>query len=326
MRASRLLSILLLLQNRGRMTAEALAEDLAVSVRTIYRDIEALGTAGVPVYGDSGPGGGFALLAGYRTRLTGLTVDEAQSLVLAGMPGPAAELGLGAVVASTAEKLRAAMPAELSERAERIQARFHFDAPGWYHDGDPSPHLAAVADAVWQQHRIAIRYRRWKAPVEVTRELEPYGVVLKAGRWYVVASDVERPGPRTYRVNQIVALSTVDERFDRPVDFDLGAYWRGHLADFRERLWQGEATVRVSAAGRERIGTLMAGAVADSVEASASEPDARGWVTATMPIESLIHAHTEMLKLGAEVEVLAPEELRQMVSATAASLAVIYRE
>jgi predicted DNA-binding transcriptional regulator YafY len=326
MRASRLLSVLLLLQNRGRMTADALADELSVSVRTIYRDIEALSAAGVPVYGDAGPGGGFALLAGYRTRLTGLTTDEAQALALTGMPGPAAELGLGAVVASTAAKLRAALPAELSERAERIQARFHFDAPGWYHDGDASPHLSAVADAVWNQRRVAVRYRRWKAPVEVTRELDPYGVVLKAGRWYLVASDVARPGARTYRVNQILALSPMEQSFQRPGGFDLAAYWRTHLIDFRAGLWQGEATIRISAAGRDRMAELMAGAVADAVESSASAPDARGWVTATMPIESQEHAHTEMLKLGAEIEVLAPADLRARLSRTALGLAAIYRE
>src|ERR1700691_3588804 len=136
MRASRLVSMLLLLQTRGRLTAQQLADELEVSVRTIYRDAEALNAAGVPVYGDAGPAGGYQLLAGYRTRLTGLTAAEAEALQFAGMPGPAAELGLGTVLATAQLKLDAALPEGLRERSARIQERFFLDAPGWYHDGD----------------------------------------------------------------------------------------------------------------------------------------------------------------------------------------------
>ena len=124
MRASRLVSLLLLLQTRGRMTAQQLADELEVSVRTVYRDVESLHEAGVPLYGDAGPAGGYQLLAGYRTRLTGLNSDEAEAMFLAALPGPAAELGLGSVMAAAQLKVKAALPPELADRSGRIQERF----------------------------------------------------------------------------------------------------------------------------------------------------------------------------------------------------------
>jgi len=187
MRASRLLSLLLLLQTRGRMTAQQLAGELGVSVRTVYRDVEALGAAGVPLYGDAGHAGGYQLLGGYRTRLTGLTAAEAEALFLSGLPGPAAELGLGSVLAAATLKLRAALPASLRESADRLTERFYLDAPGWYRRPEDVPHLPAVASAVWERQVIQVTYQRWKEPAEVTRRLEPHGLVLKAGTWYVVA-------------------------------------------------------------------------------------------------------------------------------------------
>ncbi|AEH08928.1 MULTISPECIES: helix-turn-helix transcriptional regulator [Protofrankia] len=187
MRASRLLSVLLLLQTRGRLTAREIADELEVSVRTVYRDLDSLAEAGVPVVAERGATGGYQLLAGYRTRLTGLTSDEADSLFLAGMPDAAAELGLGTVLAAVERKLLAALPERTRERAVRARERFHLDAPGWFRAAEATPLLAEVADAVWEQRRIRVTYQRWRAPREVTRHLEPLGVVLKSGTWYLVA-------------------------------------------------------------------------------------------------------------------------------------------
>ncbi|MET7617539.1 YafY family protein [Streptomyces sp. NPDC005408] len=315
MKSSRLVSILLLLQTRGRMTAAQLAQELEVSVRTVYRDVDALHTAGVPLYGDAGHAGGYQLLAGYRTRLTGLSAGEAEALFLSGIPGPAAELGLGSALAAAQLKLRAALPAELRSQADRMRSRFHLDAPGWYASDDEVPYLTAVADAVWHSRVLDIRYRRWKEPTDVDRRLEPYGLVLKAGRWYVVAA----PGPRTYRVDQILELAVGEGEFEPPTDFDLAAYWQRYQADFHARLYGGDALVRLSPAAAARLTGAAARALADT---GTDEPD--GWTRALLPIESVDHAHGEFLAMGAEIEVLGPPELRARIAATARALAERY--
>ncbi|MFF5537168.1 helix-turn-helix transcriptional regulator [Streptomyces cinerochromogenes] len=326
MRASRLLSALLLLQTRGRMTARQLAEELEVSVRTVYRDMESLAAAGIPLYGDPGHEGGYRLVDGYRTRLTGLTVEEAEALSLAGLPGPAADLGLGTVLATAQLKLRAALPDELRDRTGEVRQRFHLDTSGWYAEADPAPHLAAVADAVWRQRRVRVRYRRWKAPQEVTRTLEPYGLVLKSGRWYLVAG---RPDDgrtcRTYRVSQILRIQVREDRFERPQDFDLAAHWRSYLAGFDARRHQGEAVVRLSPRILERLPDLMEPAVVRAAQASAGPPGPDGRVQVVIPVESVDHAVGMLLRLGAEAEVVAPTALRTRMAQTVAALADVYR-
>ncbi|MEV5764512.1 WYL domain-containing protein [Micromonospora sp. NPDC052213] len=322
MRASRLVSLLLLLQTRGRMTAPELAEALEVSVRTVYRDVESLGAAGVPVYADRGPAGGYRLVDGYRTRLTGLTAGEAEALSLAGMPGPAAELGLGSVLAAAELKLRAALPAELADRGGRIRQRFHLDAPTWFREPEPTPHLAELARAVWEDRRVEVRYRRWKAPREVTRTLAPLGVVLKAGRWYLVADAGGQV--RTYRVAAILALTVLDERFDRPDGFDLARCWQEHADRYERGVYRDEARVRMTTAALELAAHVLPPAMSRAARAAASEPDPAGWVHTTVPIESVKHGHVELLKLGAHVEVLAPAELRDRLAATAHALAALY--
>src|SRR5215470_11162842 len=322
MRASRLVSIVLLLQARGRLTAAELAGILEVSVRTIYRDVGALHAAGIPLYGDAGPAGGYQLLDGYRTRLTGLTPPEAEALALAGIPGPAAELGLGAVLAAAQLKLDAALPAEMRARAALVRERFHLDAPGWYYDGDSVPHLSMVADTVWKQQRIEIRYRRWRAPTDVTRSLDPHGIVLKAGKWYLVARD--HRGMRTYRVNQILSLAVLAEHFERAEDFDLADYWAAGITKFRAVLHQGKATIRLSPAGRDRAAVLYNAETIRALRATASPPDQDGWVRAVVPIESIENAKSEFLRLGADVEIIEPAELRAQISVVTRSLAAIY--
>jgi predicted DNA-binding transcriptional regulator YafY len=319
MRASRLLSILLKLQTRGRMTARALADEFETSVRTIYRDIDQLSAAGVPVYADRGRCGGFQLMEGYRTQLTGLSSAEAQSLFLAGLPGPAAELGLGDAMAQAQLKLLAALPAEGRQGAARVASRFHLDPIGWFRSAEHAEVLPSLALAVWNSLRIRVRYDAWAGVVD--RDLEPLGLVLKAGVWYLVAQ-VGGGEQRTYRVSQIQTLALTDDSFERPDGFDLAAYWTAWAKDFETRLYRGEATLRLSPEGLRRL--CVVSPEIDLAGRLAEAPDADGWTQVTLPMESLDHSAGEILKLGAEAQVLAPPELREKMGEIARRLAGLY--
>ena len=336
MRASRLLSILLLLQARGRMTAQALADEFEISIRTVYRDVDQLSAAGVPVYADRGRDGGFQLLDGYRTRLTGLTPAEAEALFLSGLPGPAADLGLGDAVAAAQLKLMAALPAEKRNAAARVAGRFHLDLVGWFQKVQSKAVLPALATAVWNTRRIHIRYERRTGIAE--RELEPLGLALKAGIWYLVAQVVSKPvvpnpvvpmavpdaaALRTYRVAAIQTLNLTDEVFTRPKDFDLAAYWTAAAKEFETSVYKAEAKLRLSPQGLKLLSKL-APAVGEMAGRTKSAADKTGWTRVTIPIESIEHAAGEMLKLGAEAEVLTPPELRQRMAEIAADMGKIY--
>ncbi|MBX7466350.1 WYL domain-containing protein [Streptomyces sp. MAG02] len=322
MSAGRLLSLLLLLQSRGRMSAPAIAEELGVSVRTAYRDLTRLQDAGVPVYAEPGRGGGYQLLDGYRTRLTGMSEGEARALFFAGLPGPAADLGLAEEVATARLKLLAALPTGLREEAAQTAAVFHLDAPGWYREPEQTPQLPLFVDAVLTRRAVDVRYRRWRAPQEVHRRLRPYGLVLKSGIWYVVAAAERRTA--TYRVTQILDAVMTDERFDRPREFDLGEYWTSYLNDFQARRYTGTATIRLSPQGRRRLPDNVPPEVVRAVDSTAAPVGDDGWVEAVIPTESTDHVCGELLRLGIDVEVVAPAELRRAMAATVAVLARVY--
>jgi len=323
MRASRLLSILLLLQTRGRMTAETLAAEFEVSVRTIYRDIDQLSAAGAPVYADRGRSGGFQLMDGYRTRLTGLTDAEAETLFLGGLSGPAAQMGFSGAVTTMQLKLLAALPPERQAAAERLAGRFHLDPVGWYQTTDEAERLPAIAQAVWNSRRISVRYESWKG--EVARELEPLGLILKAGLWYLAARAIEgRREPRTYRVSNILDLTVSEATFDRPAGFDLAAWWAETSRRFEADIFTGTATLRVSRAGLKLLAKLGAEQARIAAEAAAGCADPL--VEVAVPIESVAHAATDFLRLGPEAEVLTPAALRDAMRAAAGRLAQVYRD
>ncbi|MEC3918543.1 helix-turn-helix transcriptional regulator [Nocardia sp. CDC160] len=323
MRASRLMSILLLLQTRDRVTAQEIAEQLEVSVRTVYRDMEALSAAGIPVYGDAGHDGGYRLLDGFRAKLNLLTADEAESLFLAGLPSAASDLGLGAIVTAANLKVMSALPPELRDRAGRVAERFHLDAPGWYSETEPTPFLTAVANAVWNEQAIRFNYIRWATPHLVTRSAEPLGLVLKSGNWYLVGHT--DTGIRTYRISRIMELQVLDAPIHRPPDFDLAAYWTDYVESFDQRRHRDSALLRLDSATFEGLSELLDPAAAQAARATVGEPDTNGYRDIHLPIESLERAIPDILRLGAGAEVLAPEELRDRIAAEAVAMARLYR-
>lgn len=292
MRATRLVSLLLLLQTRGLVTAAELAGRLEVSVRTVHRDVESLSAAGVPVEAVRGAAGGYRLAGGYRTRLTGLTADEAEALFAAGIPGPAAELGLGGELAAARLKLLAALPHELQERASRASRLFHLDSRGWFRAEDTVPHLPALADCVWRGCRVRLRYREHRTIVR--RTVDPLGLVLKAGAWYLVAR--RSVGMRVYRVARVASVRPLEEAFERPEDFDLGGFWDEWSREFEQ--------------SRPRV----------EVVARRIEDGSRS----VLVFEHLGEAYRELLRFGARLEVLEPPELRERLAETGRGLAALY--
>jgi len=305
MRAERLVSLLLLLQTRGQLTAAELAERLEVSVRTVHRDVEALTAAGVPVEALRGPAGGYRLAGGYRTRLTGLKADEAEALFAAGMPGPAAELGLGGELATARLKVLAALPSELQERATRAQRLFHLDARGWFRAEDRVPHLPALAAAVWAGRRVRLRYREGARVVR--RTVDPLGLVLKGGAWYLVAR--RSVGMRVYRVSRVVSVRPLAGELERPAGFELAAFWEQWSRDFEESRARVEVVVRVSEQARRFL-----------PRERRIEADGR----VVLVFESLGGALRELLRFGPDLEVLEPSDLRERLAASVRETAALY--
>lgn len=293
------------------MTAEALAAEFEVSVRTIYRDVDQLSAAGVPIFGARGPGGGVQLLDGYRTNLTGLATDEAEAMFMIGMPGPAAALGLGPAAARAGRKLLASLPKSWSRDAQRMGARFHLDPVDWYRTAEPVAHLPAIARAVLAQRHLAMTYESWTGTKQ--REIQPLGLVLKAGTWYVVARSGK--AVRIFKVANILEHTVMEATFEYPEDFDLPAFWSAELARFEAGLRPGSARLRASALGLMRLAQW--GAYAARAVQQAGMPDPEGWAQLDLPIENVEQAALALLALGPEVKVLEPVAVRDRLRAHA---------
>ncbi len=313
MRADRLVSMLLLLQNRGRMTARSLAAELDVSERTVYRDVEALCAAGVPISSELGPGGGFGLPRNYRTSLTGLTEPEVRTLFVSGAPRLLADLGLGGALDMAMLKLAANLPLAQRNDAERVRQRVHLDPCGWFQAVDAVPLLPTVQEAVWKDRQLQIIYRKAGGEV-MERLIHPYGLVAKAGVWYLVGASGGET--RVFRISRMREASLVDGPCDRPDSFDLAEYWTSWCAWFENSRPYYPVTLRVSPAGVPLLSSALGEWVQELVD-QAPPADSEGWVTLSVTFGSMERARAVMLGLGPQVEVLAPLDLRDGLVETA---------
>jgi predicted DNA-binding transcriptional regulator YafY len=298
-----LVALLFLLQQRQRATAAELAAALEVSERTVYRDVESLLAAGVPLWTEQGRAGGIRLLEGWRTRLDGLTGREAAAIFA--MPSLLADVGLGSALSAAQSKVLAGLPAELREYASQVASRFHLDAPGWFQQTESASQLTVVAEAVASSRRLRMEYRRGQAAV--TREVDPLGLVVKAGVWYLVGrvgADI-----RTYRVARIVS-ATVLAAFERPADFVLASWWEEASARFEQSLLRETVRLRLNRHAVKALRSVTDPDAAAMAIATAGPPDDDGWREVSLEVESLPVATTQLLSLGVGVEVVAPEALR----------------
>ena len=316
MRASRLISLLVLVSTRETWTASELADELDVSVRTIYRDVAELQGAGVPLWTESGPGGGIRLLPGWRSRVEGLTGDEAAVLPLAGLPG-LSDLGLGAVALSARLKVRSALPPELRSRAARLEERFHLDAPGWFHRPDPTDHLAPLAEALWSERRVDLVYDRGRRTVR--RRVDPLGLVLKAGTWYLVAR--HRGAVRTYRVGRVRACTPLEDTFERPEGFDLATWWEASSREFDRSILRYRCELELSPRAQRRLPHVADLAAAEAALAGARPGTRDEWVVVELDCESEEVIADQLRALGDGVEVRSPAALRPRVHQAAQALA-----
>jgi predicted DNA-binding transcriptional regulator YafY len=310
----------MLLQTRGQMTAQELARRLEVSERTIYRDLDALGVAGVPVYAERGPGGGCGLLESYRTNLTGLNETEVKALFMFSIPGPLADLGLSQAFNAALLKLSAALPTAQQDYAENVRQRLYLDPEGWSQTHEPVPHLQTVQEAIWQDRRLNMTYRRadggW-----AKRLVDPYSLVAKAGVWYMIGYVTRWMS--AFRVSRIQEAIITESHFERQPDFDLAAYWKGWCAEMVDKHPPYPVMLRV---GWEAIPLLpqILGERANLLLEQAGPPDSEGAVTVNLTFESFEAARSQVLGYGPVVEVLEPAALRASVIEQATKIVAFY--
>ncbi|MFE6795563.1 helix-turn-helix transcriptional regulator [Paenibacillus chitinolyticus] len=314
MRADRLLSLLLLLQNQGKMSSRELAEKLEVSERTIFRDMEALSAAGIPVYAERGSGGGWSLTEGYRTRLTGMKAEEIATLLIANDSALLSDLGMSSEYDSAFQKLLAASPASMRQETERVRQRIHIDGAGWHRSAEQLPHLPLVQEAVWEERKLRIRYRRDDRIAE--RIIHPLGLVAKGSIWYAVA---EAEGEmRTYRISRLLDAELSEEHFTRPASFDLAGYWEQSLKEFTAKLPRYPAKIKIKEPEFHRFSRERFAKVRNPSET------VNGWVEADTEFNTLESAIGILLGYGSSVYVLAPEELRSGLIAVTKGILELY--
>lgn len=320
MRADRLLSVLLLLQVHRRMTARELASRLEVSERTIHRDMEALSAAGFPVFAERGIGGGWMLVEGYRTNLTGLKKDEIQALFLTKPLRLLADLGLDKASDAAMLKLSAALPSAYRDSAEHARQRIHIDITGWNRGDEPVRLFPVLQQAVWQERKLKFTYERGGGCDPVERLADPLGLVAKGSVWYLVG--VVEGDIRSYRVSRVLSAELTGEPCVRPKGFDLAEYWEQSTVSFKAQLPKYEATVRA----HPDVFPLMRYAGRFARIGQVSEPDAEGWLTVSLRFDVEEMACEYVLSFGSRMEVLEPKALGEKVVAAAERVIAFYRQ
>ncbi|MER6287628.1 helix-turn-helix transcriptional regulator [Streptomyces sviceus] len=319
MRADRLLSLLLALQSRRQVTARQLASELEVSVRTVYRDLEALSSAGVPVVASGGPGGGCRLMEGWRSPLLGISAEEATALLAAASgSGPLERIALGDALAQARLKLLASLPAAGREQADTTASRFHIDPQAWFKPPERVPCLAVLADAVRRDRRLRLTHASRSG---ATGAVDALGLVAKAGVWYlVVRSD---RGIRAHRASRITDAELLPDSFDRPTDFDLAAYWARWTAEFEAGLDELPVTVSLTAAGLAALPQVLGDT--ESAARATPDPDEPGRYRLVLRFDDREAACRRLLGFGPDAEVLEPADVRRQLADMAHRTAARYR-
>jgi predicted DNA-binding transcriptional regulator YafY len=317
-KADRLLSILLLLQTRGRVPAHELAGRLEVSVRTIYRDVEALSASGVPVYAERGRHGGIELLAGFRTDVTGLTADESRALFILAAQGAHAALGLDAALGSALRKVMAALPAPYRPAAEVTSRRILVDATRWKGGPQPAVDLDVLQDAVFADRRLRLRYRHSGAKEPSAYTVDPYGLVSKAGVWYLVAD--RRARPRLFRADRVHSATLLPDPVKRRPGVELADAWAELRRQVEERPGGLDVTVRVRRSRLDMFLRLNASSLAELPE----DEGEKEWVTVRLSY-GVVREARQLLQFADALEVVSPPEVRAEVAAAAASVTELYQ-
>jgi predicted DNA-binding transcriptional regulator YafY len=305
MRADRLLSMMMLLQTRGKITAQTLADELGVSRRTILLDIDALSYAGVPIYADGGHGGGISLDKNYRTTLTGLNETEIRALFISENTQLMNDIGLGEATRRLQRKLSAALPPEQQSIAEQVQQRIYLDPAWWWQEDIPLPFWSDLQKAVFEDYRIHATYENFNGEV-AERLLEPYSLVAKAAQWYLIAKRDQ--AFRLYRITRFRSIQIQNTHFEREDGFDLIKFWQAHLKEFRDAIAEYTFTLRIHP---ERLGfvqSLMPG----RFQIIQTDPQ-NGWKTLRFQVESMNLAKMLVFGLGNQATIVDPPELRDAI-------------
>ncbi|MFD4645877.1 helix-turn-helix transcriptional regulator [Streptomyces sp. NPDC057717] len=317
MKSDRLLSILLLLQTRGRVAAPELAERLEVSVRTIYRDIEALSASGVPVYAERGRHGGIALLPGYRTDVTGLTADESRALFILAAQGAHSALGLDSAFRSALRKVMAALPEPHRPAAELTSRRILVEASRWRGGPMPAVDLGVLQEAVLADRRLRLRYRHSGTDTPRAYTVDPYGLVSKAGVWYLVAD--RRAEPQLFRADRVREATLTDAPVRRRQGVQLADVWAVLKRQVEDRPGAVEATARVRRTHLDLFLRLCGNALT-------APPDDDGrseWITVRLGYGEVREARS-LLSFADNVEVAGPPEIREELARCAAAITGVY--